>query len=240
VTAASLRGRLLQTLDAARERESVLIQLCDDTPSPDPDRWTAKDNVAHLSAWREQAALTLDAMRSDRPLPELPGAGDIDAFNQSIHEEHRDDSAETVKASAASSYAHLIDAVRACSDEDLRRERPAGAGPLWRIVPGDGHAHVAQHLSYWYDEHGDPAGAEEVAVWAHTLEVHLFPDAADRAVADYNLACFYARTGRAEPAFPLLRDALQARPDLIVWASEDPDLETIRTDPEVAALLATT
>ena len=77
-------------------------------------------------------------------------------------------------------------------DDELRRERPTG-GEVWRLVPGNGHAHVAQHVSSWLAEHDDPVGAEATAVWAYTLETELFPEPADRAVADFNLACFYAR-----------------------------------------------
>ncbi len=56
VTEASLRDRLLQTLDAAQEREALLLALCDDTPAAEEGRWTAKDNIAHLNTWREHAA----------------------------------------------------------------------------------------------------------------------------------------------------------------------------------------
>jgi hypothetical protein len=237
-TAASLRDRLVQTLDAARERESVLIARCDDAPAPVADQWTAKDNVAHLSAWREHAALTLDAMRLDQPLPELPYPADLDARNQVIFDAHQNDPADTVIAWAARTYTQLIEALRACSDEDLRRERPADAGPLWRIVPGNGHDHVAQHLTYWYAEHDNPAAADDAALWAHSLEVELFPDPADRAVADYNLACFYARTGRGDEALPLLSTALKGRPDLLRWASDDPDLDSLRGNAELQQLLA--
>jgi hypothetical protein len=236
-TTASLRDRLLQTLDAARERESVLIAVCDDAPSPIADQWTAKDNVAHLSAWREHAALTLDAMRLNQPMPELPYPADLDARNRVIFDAHHHDPADAIRAWAAQTYTQLIEALRACSDDDLQRERPGDAGPLWRIIPGDGHAHVAQHLSYWYGEHDDPAAAEDAAVWAHSLEVELFPDPADRAVADYNLACFYARTGRGDEAVPLLRTALNGRPDLLHWASEDPDLDSLRGNAELQPLL---
>jgi hypothetical protein len=238
MTTASLRDRLLQTLDAARTRESALIALCDDAPSPVADQWTAKDNVAHLSAWRAHAALTLDAIRLDQPMPELPHPEDIDARNQVIFDAHREDTADGVKSWSEQTYTQLIEALRSCSDDDLRRERAGGAGPLWRIVPGNGHAHVAQHLSYWYGEHGDPAAAEDAALWAHDLEVELFPDPADRAVADYNLGCFYARTGRGDQALSLLRTALQGRPDLLHWASEDPDLDSLRENAELQQLLA--
>ena len=237
MTEATLRDRLLTTLEAARLREQALRDLCDDAPSPVADQWTAKDNVAHLNTWREHAVRTLDAMRSGNPLEGPLDDRNVDDTNAEIYAAHRADSAASVRAAFDTTYAALIAAVAACSDEELRRERPGNGGAVWRVVPGNGHAHVAQHLSYWYIDHDDATAAEDAAVWAHILETGLFPDAEDRVVADYNLACFYARNRRVEEALPLISNALRAQPDLRAWASADPDIEPIRDDPRVQSLL---
>jgi hypothetical protein len=129
----------------------------------------------------------------------------------------------------------LIEAIRACSEDALLRERPNDAGPIWRVVPGNGHAHVAQHLSYWAADRGDEAASEEAARWGYALDIELFPD--NQPVADYNLACFYARNGNADQALPLLQAALRARADLRRFAVEDPDFAPIRDDPRVQSLL---
>jgi hypothetical protein len=129
----------------------------------------------------------------------------------------------------------LIEAIRACSEDDLLRERPDNAGPIWRVVPGNGHAHVAQHLSYWAADRGDEAASEEAARWGYALDIELFSD--NQPVADYNLACFYARKGNADKALPLLQAALRARPDLRAFAVEDADFAPIRDDPRVQSLM---
>lgn len=236
MTEASLRDRLQQTLDAAQEREEVLIALCDDSPAAEAGRWTAKDNIAHLNTWREHAAHTLDSMRVGAPLEGPFDDSELDGRNAEIYEAHRHDTSEAVRAASAATYAALKKAVAACTDDELRRERPTG-GAVWRLVPGNGHAHVAQHVSSWLGEHGDPAGAEATALWAYTLETELFPDPEDRAVADFNLACFYARNARVEEALPLLGSALHSQPDLRAWARNDPDLAPIREDPRVQSLV---
>ena len=234
-----LKDRLIQTLEASRVREQALLEVCDDAPSPVAGRWTAKDNIAHLNEWRAYAARSIEAARLGRPIPDSAEAGgDIDAENEVIYQAHRGDSAAAVVAAVDETYTALIDAIAMCSEEDLLRERPGNAGPFWRIVPGNGHTHVSQHLSYYHAEHGDPAAAEDAAVWAHTLEVGLFPDPVERAAADYNLACFYGRSDRVAEALPLLASALRSRPDLRRWAAEDPDLDPIREHPEVRAVLA--
>ena len=236
MTEASLRDRLLQTLDAAQEHEKVLLALCDDAPAADEGRWTAKDNVAHLNTWREHATRTLDAMRVGAPLEGPFDDSEIDGRNAEIYEEHRRDTSEAVRAASAATYAALKEAVAGCTDEALLAERPSG-GALWRFVPGNGHAHVAQHISSWLAEHGDPAGAEATAKWAYDLETELFPEPEDKAVADFNLACFYARNARVEEALPLLGSALRSQPDLRAWARNDPDLAPIREDPRVQSLI---
>jgi hypothetical protein len=236
VTEASLRDRLLQTLDAAQEREAVLLALCDDTPAAEEGRWTAKDNVAHLNTWREHAVLTLDAVRLGQTVEGPVDESQVDDRNAEIYEAHRRDSSDEVRAAHAATYAALKEAVAACTDDELRSERPNG-GHVWRVVPGNGHAHVAQHVSSWLAEHDDAAGAEATALWAFTLETELFPEPAQQAVADYNLACFYARNNRVEEALPLLGAALRSQPDLREWAMNDPDLAPIREDPRVQSLV---
>jgi hypothetical protein len=176
-------------------------------------------------------------MRAGEPLEAPLDDRDIDDTNAEIYAAHHADSAAAVRAAHATTYDALIEAVSACSDEELRRERPGNGGAVWRIVPGNGHAHVALHLSYWYVDQNDGAAAEDAAVWAHILEIGLFPDPEDRAVADFNLACFYARNGHVAEALPLIGSALRAQPDLRAWASADPDLEPIRDDPRVQSLL---
>ena len=235
MTGDSLKARLLQTLDAARQSEAALLALCDASPPSDAGRWTAKDNIVHLSTWREHATHTLDAVRLGKPVDGPANESDLDGRNAEIYEAHRDDSAATVRAAATESYAALIEAVNACTDEDLLRDSPGDGGPVWRVIPGNGHGHVAQHLSYWAAEHGDPAGAEDAARWAYALDTDLFPE--NQPVADYNFACFYARNGHADEALPLLRAALRSRPDLRTFALEDADIEPIRDDPRVQSLL---
>jgi hypothetical protein len=235
MTSVSLRNRLVQSLEAAQTKESVLLALVDDARADESGGWTAKDNIAHLNTWREHAVRTLDATRLGQPVDGPANESDLDGRNAEIHAAHRGDSAAAVRAAAAESYVALIAAVMACSEEDLVRERPANGGAVWQVVPGNGHGHVAQHLSYWATDHGDPEGAEDAARWGYALDSELFPEA--QPISDYNFACFYARNGHADQALPLLAAALRSRPDLRAFAREDADIEPIRDDPRLQSLL---
>lgn len=55
-------------------------------------------------------------------------------------------------------------------------------------------------------------------------------EAPDFAPARYNLACAYARQGKAAEAVEALRKAVELDPGLLAQAKEDPDFEPIRKD----------
>ena len=230
-----LGAQLRRTVEAAQEKERTLRELCDDSPAAEEGRWTAKDHVAHLSAWREHASRVLETAQRGEELAE---DFDIDTENARTYAMYRDQSAHDVLAAAGASYDLLLAAIDATTETVLQRERKGRPGPVWRVVPGNGHTHVGEHVIQLQLEGGDDKAAEETAVWVHGLDL-LFTDVQSQAVADYNLACFYSRAGRAEEAIPLLRRSLEkGNASLAEWAREDADLNNIRTRPEVSALLA--
>ena len=52
----------------------------------------------------------------------------------------------------------------------------------------------------------------------------------------YNLACSYALLGQKDDAIAELRQALALTPQLIEWAREDPDLDSLRDEAAYKAL----
>ena len=224
---------------AGREKEaSDLLPHVDDSPPSQPGRWTAKDNVAHLSAWRRTAAAELEAVRTENPAPAFVSE-DIDENNAKVYEATRNQHAAAVLDEASRSWETLAAAVEACSEGDLlkpRIRRPEQAA--WQVIPGNTFFHIAEHLAYWHSERGEDSAAEAAAVWAHDLAFASFPDDRQRGTADYNLGCFYAVRGRAEQAIPLLRSGIEMNSNLREWARTDTDLDSIRSTPELVRLLA--
>ena len=226
MTSDSLNDRLVQSLLAARDKEAALLARVDDAPSVEADVWTAKDNVAHLNAWREHAARTLVAVRLGMPFEGPAVDTDVDASNAVIYEAHRGDSADAVRAAYDGSYSALIEAINACAEEDLLCERPDNGGAVWLVVPGNGHGHTAQHLTYWAFDHGDAEGAEEAAKWSNEIELGAAPrEQACRRLQLRMLLCAHSRC-REGVAAPRRRAASSSRPARVRARGRRP-----RTDP---------
>ncbi len=106
-------------------------------------------------------------------------------------------------------------------------------------LSGNGHGHLAQHLMFWHLEHGDEAQAEAIQKWVGDVDFAAADTDRRRAIATYNLACFYGRVGRAGDALPLLRESFAGARDLVAFAGKGPDLDPVRTDERLVELLAT-
>jgi hypothetical protein len=232
-----LKEALLFLVDATHAKETTdLLPHCDDT-QPEPGHWTAKDNLAHLAAWRVHAAEVLDAARTGHE--HADDGKTLEQTNAGIHEATKDLALARVLADSDRSWAKLRKAIHACSTADLEKPRPGNPGQqAWEVVPGNTHFHLAEHLGYWNSEHGNEAAAEAAAVWAHDINNEAFSGAKQRAYSAYNLGCYFARRGNLARALPYLRDGIELMPDLKDWAKQDVDLDPIRASPEVMALLA--
>ena len=230
-----LKQRLLETLVAAQDRERELEKLVDDVRT-DPERWTAKDHVAHLAHWRRHAADVLTAVRVGNP---PPNAGDPDETNATVHAANAERLAAEVTEHASASYAYLARAIEDCSDEELLLPRPGREqDKVWEVVPGNCHMHVGEHLVFWYEAQGDDQAAERAQLWTLEVQKAAFSDPRSLSFGTYNLACYYARNSRAAEALPHLKRSFELNPDLKEWARLDKDLERMREDPALRAIFA--
>jgi tetratricopeptide (TPR) repeat protein len=224
-----VKEKLLRAVDEGRGRESELEALVVDAPANPDGTWTAKDHLAHLSWWRWRSARTLEASRTGgEPPPALPDNDDVQ--NAIIYGEVRDRPAAEVKADAAESWNALRKAIEESSEEDLGRQHPLQPGAqVWQAVPGSvGHAGV--HVWSYLLDVGDQARAIDAANWSAEMEGRFFTSPEHLAESRYNLACMYARLGRADQALPLLRESFAGKPELLAWARKDRDLDPIREE----------
>ncbi len=169
----------------------------------------------------------------------LPAPEDEDTINANVYAANKDRTAAEIRRDAAASWDRLEAAIAACSEQDLVKPHPRDTSrPVWPAIPGNGHAHLAQHLMFRGLDEGDQRRAEEAQLWCHDVDMETFADPVPRAFSDYNLACFYAIVGRAPEAAQLLRKSLAAAPELKKVAARDHDLDRIRDSEELRALLA--
>src|SRR5260370_27456029 len=106
-------------MKAGREKEeSDLLPHVDDSLPVEPGRWTAKDNLAHLSAWRLTATAELDAIRTGNQAASAVSE-DIEQTNAQVYEATRHQRPAQFLDEARSSWTTLTAAVEACTAEDI-------------------------------------------------------------------------------------------------------------------------
>lgn len=228
-----MKEKLLRLIEIARDREATeLLPLVDDSPPSEPGQWTAKDQLAHVTAWRLVAVDEIDAVRTGRPPQKVDAEDDVE--NAKIYRRTHGRPAAAIIDEGSESWDQLAAAIRDCSHKDLLKPRARQPGePLWQIVPHHTYVHLAGHLVDLHIDRGDVDAAEAAAKWAYEVSGIAEPEDRGRGVAAYNLGCFYARGGRAAKAIPYLKIGFDLRPDLRDWAKKDPDLDPIRSAPEM-------
>lgn len=223
-----MKEKLLRAIDEGRSLEVELEGLVVDQPANPDGTWTAKDHLAHLAWWRRRSAKTIDAVRTGVALPPL--AGDDEVQNAIIYAEVKDLPASSVTAGARKSWDALRKAVEESSDDVLAKAHPRfDDSQVWETVPG-AVGHTATHVWTSLLDVGDEKRAIEVARWGAELEGRFFSTAEKLADSQYNLACVYARVGRAEEALALLRESFAAKPEQVEWARKDHDFDGIREE----------
>ena len=231
-----MKEKLHGLIAAARERERAeLLPHVGDAPPAAPGEWTARDQLAHLTAWREVRAAELEAVRTGGPGPSYPD--DDDTANAEIYQRTHEQPAATIRRASDASWEQLARALEACSEDDLAKPRLREPDKLLSQVIPDQAYHLAEHLVQWHTEQSDEAAAEGAALFGYEVASEALPGDRGQGTATYNLGCFYARRGRAAEAMPLLRKGIELRPDLREWARQDSDLDPIRSLPELAGLL---
>jgi hypothetical protein len=227
---------LLRLLDDARRDELAFIETLDESEHEAvgmPDRWSARDHVAHLGYWRQRLARRLEAALRQEPQPELEP---WQTLNDKLFEERRHLSWPDVLASAERSHAALVECIERLTDEDLatlgRFEWVGDGRPLHDAVMGSAYQHQELHLAQYHIERGNLAEARRIHERSVARVVEADVPPALKSLVLYNLACFHSLHGELEEARSGLERALalDQTPFLAEFARTDPDLAALRTD----------
>jgi tetratricopeptide (TPR) repeat protein len=203
-----------------------------------PAALSAKDYVVHLTAWKAQAVRLMNAAAVGETPEPLP---DTDSFNAQVFAAGQERPWAEVQAEADRAGAALRGAVEACSEADLAATDriPGRPGqPLWGRVLIAGYQHGTMHVADFYRAAGDLARAEAAHQAAVATTARLFGESEQQGFALYNLAGFYAQTGRPGPALDALRRAVALNPAFRGFAGRDPALAALHADPAFQALIA--
>lgn len=235
-----LKSKLIELIEqASQEEQALFARLSEDERAArgEPDRWSPKDTIAHLAAWKTRLAENLaTAARGETPMR----YEDFEAVNARDFELNRDRSWSEILEEAAEASRQLVEQVESRSEAELRGTDTLPwqeDRPLWRVIVGNAYIHVmAMHLAPVLIERGDKEYATELQKEAAKLLGELDESQSWQGVVRYNLACHYALAGETETAIEKLRQALELNPEFTEWSKEDSDLASIREEPGYKAL----
>jgi len=234
----TIHSKLLALIKLGLEEQRAFITGLSETQRAQVgtlDKWSAKDNVAHITFWQRHQIQVVQMLERGETPAKMP---DDNEQNAIIFQAHCDQSWSEVISAAESAYADLLALLETYTDADVtipnRLPSPRN-NPLWRSFLSDGYTHPLFHYADFYLEHGDIARATTLHERLAQGTAGLGDDEA-HGIADYNLACFYAKTGRKDLALALLPKALKLSPNLVDWSKEDPDLISLHGEKAYLAL----
>ncbi len=195
----------------------------------EPDFWSAKDHVAHLTFWRRRLVQRLTAILQGQELP--PDAQSYEQLNPIIFAEQRERPWSAIHAESEQVYAELLKLTEQLSDDELTlpgRFNWINEGePLYIAFMGNCYEHTQEHLTQYYlDRHDLPRATQIREAWVERVMQSAAPEDLKGTVL-YNLACFYALHGQLEKAATLLEKSLALAPRLKEWSLSDPDLDAL-------------
>ena len=229
--ASDLRTDLVQNLRACRAAERdvfAALDPADRDAAPASGGWSARDELAHLSAWRQRQADVMVARREGRPKPVLP-AVDIDETNALFHAERAGWAWDQVDADADATAEKLIAEIVAADDETMADME------IIASIMGDGPEHDLAHLAGIAEVVGLSQRVVDLAGLAEAMIDRGGWPSRSAAFGRYNLACFHALGGRLDSARSLLRQALPVEEELRSLAPDDDDLIALRD--EISSLI---
>jgi len=196
-----------------------------------PKGWPAALLMYHMSMWREllrNALLELEAGRSYTPPPRS-----VDEYN----DRELPNGIGTPLADAAARSENLLgEIIRLYAELGERDLQWYTSKNTTEAVLRNSYLHPRLHMYQYLKENGDlEAGLKILEAEADELREATAPPIA-MGSALYNLAVVRVAQDRAAEALPLVKEALDMRPDLKAQAAEDEDLAPLRDMAEFNAV----
>lgn len=222
---------------AATEDEMLLVSTSDSHNVGSAQRWAPVPTVAHNTQFKREQVTRLEAVLHDEEPPESPA---IDHTSEQSYRAFAELAPELVAEESRRTTDALVDSLLLLSDADLMdpsRQEWLRGRPLWLQIIVRGFWHPLGHVGDWYvanamRERGVALRQQVVA----TAEYLAAPDES-QGMAWYSLACTYASIGSTDDAVVALERAAALNHDLRARVATEPELEALRGDRRVAALV---
>jgi hypothetical protein len=222
---------------AAMEEEMLIVSTSHRRHEGSAERWAPLPTIAHNTEFKRQQVQRLQSiLREETP----PTFTEVDHGSQPVYEVYAAVDLDVAAGESRRTANDLVESLLLVSDADLTdpaRHPWLRGRPLWLQTIVRGFWHPLGHVGDWYianalQERGVALRNNAVA----TAEYLNAPDAS-RGMAWYSLACTYAAIGTLDGAVEALEHAAKLNRDFRERIATDPDLQGLRTDYRVAALI---
>ena len=146
------KQELLDAMASARRRFEEALERMPRERFLDPGRWgdwTLKDLVAHVAAYERWTAEQMSATPSEEERTALEGeaSAGVDAVNDMIYSDHRDDTLDQVLEESRAAHAALHAAVERLDERDLASPQWwTGGRTLFQMIPEQSSIHYRDHV----------------------------------------------------------------------------------------------
>ena len=240
--ASDVKSKLIAVIERAEADQAALVAQVSDAEKAaigEPDRWTVKDQIAHLNFWRDDALRRLVALRDGAEAP-APLTEDDDVLNARNFAKYQHTPWSEIISESDRLFGEAKRIIGQLTDAQLTEPQQSASGDgrtrSDRFV-ADYMEHPSEHLAQVYRGRGDTARAEE----QERATVQVIRELSGQrwtiyGYALYNLGCSYARHGETAKAIAAIGEALPLVPALVEWSRKDPDLDALRDIPAFQAL----
>lgn len=226
-----LQASLLRLLRQARQAELTWMDTLSEAERKVDgtlEQWSAKDLLAHITAWKERGAENLArAQRGEtRSQP-----NSIEELNEEIFTTSQDRSWQDVRDQAERAFTALVAQVEQHPEKAFANQEDI----VWQTMACGGK-HPYRHIAEFSLQQGNVEQA--TSLYEELIEgmrhMPLPPQELGR--ARYQFACFYATTGQIAKAIEELSQAQQLEPRAVEWLKQDNTLDALRSLPAFQAL----
>ena len=236
----SIKTQLISLAKVVHQEElKYLDSLSDDEKNQigRVDDWSVKDMLVHISVWKGIMAERLAGRDGFEDLQIHP---DFEDTNTEIYEKYKSLTWSGIDNLVKSCHDALIAGIDRLGEDDFMRNDLFSWQDdqvLWQQIYGTDIIHPALHISERYIRRGEVEPAQELIESVSEKALELSDEDAWKGAQHYNIACYHALAGDKDAALEKLKTAFPLRADLVPWAQQDTDLESLWEDAEFQSLL---